>query len=100
MWRSHPRRRSSTGSFVSARVACSPYVDGKRLASDHVEQSLHVAEVTIDRWRLHPGGGAHRSRSYRAASAGGEQFSGGSALCGLERPASVPSATSAQTISR
>src|SRR5437667_8628 len=31
MWRSHPRRRSSTGSFVSARVACSR----KRIIANH-----------------------------------------------------------------
>src|SRR6266581_5726900 len=53
------------------------HVDGERLASGHVEQSLHVAEVAIDRGGLHLGGGAHRSRGYRAASAGRQQFGGG-----------------------
>ena len=36
-------------------------VDGECLSSDHVEQSLHVAEVAIDRGRLHPGSSAHGS---------------------------------------
>ena len=52
-------------------------MDGERLASGHVEQSLHVAEVAIDRGRLHPGGGAHRSRGYRVPSATRQQFGGG-----------------------
>src|SRR5207253_5271967 len=53
-------------------------VGGERVASDRFEQSLHIAEVAIDRRRLHPRGRAHRSRGYRVASAGGEQFGGGS----------------------
>src|SRR4029077_807571 len=53
------------------------HVAGERLASGHVEQSLHVAEVAIDRRRLNPGRSTHGSRGYRAASALGEQFSGG-----------------------
>jgi len=42
-------------------------VGGERVASDRFEQSLHIAEVAIDRGRLHSGGGAYRSRGDQAA---------------------------------
>ena len=51
------------------------HVIGERLTSDRVEQSLHVAEVAIDRRRLHTGRGAHGSGGYGAASAPSEQLS-------------------------
>src|SRR2546428_10927224 len=66
------------------------YVDGERLASDQVEQSLHVAEVAIDRGRLHPGGGAHRSRGDRVASAGRQQVGGRAHYAGSSVRSRVP----------
>src|SRR4029077_722831 len=53
------------------------HMAGERLASGLVEQSLHVAEVAIDRRRVGAGRGTHRSSGYRAASAAGEQLNGG-----------------------
>ena len=53
------------------------YVEGDRLACHLVEQSLHVAEVLINRGGLHPGGGTHRPCGHRGATAGCEQLGGG-----------------------
>jgi hypothetical protein len=66
------------------------HLDGQGLASDHAEQFLHVAEMAIDRGRLHPGGGAHRSSGYRVASAGREQLGGGAHYPGSSVRPQVP----------